>query len=561
MKNNILNVMVVALLIIFSGCQEPEDLMPSVSRNGLNSITATFEDGTGGFTGFLTEGGDEVVIPIPYYYPESSSNQVTTEQLSKMRVKANLDDNVTLSPALLFMDLNQSNTITVTDQRKVKKQYQVRGEIRKSSQCIIEEFKIPSLNLTGVINEATKTISIVAIGDLQPALAEVRLSYHATISPDPSTVELDYNQDIELTVTAHDGITKNVYTVKKQIPNKLPYGIRAGSGRLMFAKKLKSDIGISVDNLTGGIAVTKDYLILNTRNANSVYINALTGENVGEIELGDVKGSLINFYNTADADGNILVCNLAPNAGTFKVWKIASVNSSPELLIDWSTSGSEAIGRKLSIKGSINGNAIITAPLLTGTNQRFARWKIEAGVLTSHTPEIITMSGLVKGWTTNCDIVYTSATDTNSDYFVASYSDNTFAWVNGVTNTVKKSLDVISANYIQNAVDFIEFNNAKYVTANWVNSFTWGAADAVWLMDVSNEGTFSGNLETKTCNAVVWESDRDKWGAKGVTPIVANGNGTGDVALRVSDDGYYLYLYFMFTNGYVVGYQFDCIEM
>ena len=219
-----------------------------------------------------------------------------------------------------------------------------------------------------------------------------------------------------------------------------------------------------------------------------------------------------------------------------------------------------AIGRKLSINGSISGNAIITAPILAA-GQKFARWTVVNGTLTSQTPEIITMTGLVKGWTTNCDIVYTSNTDVTSDYYVASYSDNTFAWVNGTTNAVRKSLDAISTNYIPNAVDYIEFNNAKYTTLNWVNSFNWGAADGIWLLDVSSDTNFEGNLETKTSKAVVWECDRDKYGAKGVAPLVVNGNGTGDVALSVSADGYYMYLYFVFTNGYVVGYQFDCIDM
>jgi hypothetical protein len=336
------------------------------------------------------------------------------------------------------------------------------------------------------------------------------------------------------------------------------YGIRSGSAKLLFAKKLKADLGIAVDNLTGGMAATKDYVVINTRAANSIYINSKTGEKVGEFDLGALKGSLTNFYNTADADGNILVCNLAPNAGSFKVYKLTSVTGTPELMIDWN--GAVAMGRKLSIAGSINGNAIITAPILAA-GQKFARWKVIGGILSSQIPDIITMTGLTAGWTTNCDIVYSSNTDLTSDYYVASYSDNTFAWVNGVTNAVRKKLDVISTNYIPNAVDYISFNNAKYVTTNWVNSFTWGAADGVWLLDVSNDTNFSGNLDTRTCKSVVWECDRDKYGAKGVTPVVANGNGTGDVALRVSEDGYYLYLYFMFTNGYVVGYQFDCIDM
>ena len=548
----------VALLTILSGCHEPEELIPSVSADGINSITATFEDGTGGFKGYITEGSDEIIIPIPYYFPESSDNQITESQITKMRVTANLDDNVIISPALLFMDLTKENVITLTDQVKAQKQYKIKGEIRKSDACILEEFKLPSLGLTGVINVETKTISLVAIEQLEPALAEITMSYHASISPDPRTEALNYNNDVELTVTAHDGVTSNVYTVKKEVPSKLTYGIRPGSAKLMFAKTLKAELEITADNLTGGIAATGDYVILNTRNAGSVYINAKTGEKVGEINLGDITGSLTNFYNTADANGNVLICNLAPNAGSFKIWKLTSVNSTPELMIEWD--GGVAVGRKFSIKGSIDGDAIITAPILAA-GQKFARWTITGGVLASQTPDIVTMSGLTKGWTTNCDIVQTSNTDVTSDYFVASYSDNTFAWVDGVTNTVSKKLDVISTNYIPNAVDYIAFNNAKYVTLNWVNSFSWGSADAVWLLDVSDNTNFAGNLETKTCKSVVWECDRNVYGGKSVTPAVVNGNGTGDVALRVSEDGYYLYLYFMFTNGYVVGYQFDCIEM
>ena len=558
MKNNKALAIVLVLLTILSGCHKPDELLPSVSRSGINSITATFADGTGQFSGYIKEGSNEIIIPIPYYFPESSNNMVTATQLSKMRVTANLDDNVIVSPALLYLDLNQGNEITLVDQVKIQKKYVVKGEIRKSNACIIDEFKLPSLGMIGVINEINKTISLITIGNIEPAVAEVSMSYHATISPNPTAAALDYNNEVKLTVTAHDGVAKSVYTVKKEVPQKLLYGIRSGSAKLLFAKKLKADLGIAVDNLTGGIAATKDYVVINTRAANSIYINSKTGEKVGEIDLGAIKGSLTNFYNTADADGNILVCNLAPNAGSFKVWKLTAITGTPQLMIDWN--GAVAIGRKLSINGSINGNAIITAPILAA-GQKFARWKVVGGVLSSQIPEIITMTGLTNGWTTNCDIVYSSNTDLTSDYYVASYSDNTFAWVNGATNTVRKKLDAISANYIQNAVDYVSFNNAKYVSLNWANSFTWGAADAVWLLDVSNDQNFSGNLETKTCKSVIWECERDKYGPKGITPLVANGNGTGDVAFRVSDDGYYMYLYFMFTNGYVVGYQFDCIDM
>ncbi len=557
MKTNILLAFICITFGVLSGCQQPDDLRPSVSRDGINSVKATFEDGTGEFVGTIAEGSNKIIIPIPYYYPESSNNQITADDLKRMRMSANLDDNVSISPALLYMDLNEENSITLTDQVKEKKEYIITGEIRKSDQCSIEEFKLPSLGLTGIINEDLKTVSLVTTDHIDPVLADVTLSYHATISPDPRTTELDYEKELELTVTAHNGVDKKIYTVKKSTPDMLPYGIRMGSAKLMFAKQLKADLGIAVDHLTGGIAAAKDYVVINTRGENSIYIDPKTGEKVGEIDLGGVKGNLTNFYNTADDEGNILVCNLAPNAGSFKIWTLKSLSAAPELYIEYA--GGQAMGRKISIQGSIDNNAIITAPILAA-GQQFARWTVVGGVLTSQTPEIVTMSGL-NGWSTNCDIVYTSSTDVTSDYYVASYSDNTFAWVDGATNIVNKKLDAISANYIPNAVDYQEFNNAKYTLHNWVNSFTWGAADAVWLIDVTSDATFTGNLETGSCSSVVWECERDKFGAKAISPVIANANGTGDVAMVASEDGFFLYVYFMFTNGYVVGYQFDCIDM
>ena len=237
MKNNKYIAIMLVLLTFVSSCHQPDELLPSVSREGINSITATFTDGTGNFIGYITEGKNEIVIPVPYYYPESSNNQVTTDQLSKMRATANLDDNVTVSPALLYLDLTKETAITVTDQLKEKKEYVIKGEIRKSSECLIKEFALPSLGMSGVINETAKTISLIAIGDLEPAMATISLSYHATVSPDPATTAINYNSDVKLTVTAHDGVTKNVYTVKKEVPEKLAYGIRTGSAKLMFAKK------------------------------------------------------------------------------------------------------------------------------------------------------------------------------------------------------------------------------------------------------------------------------------------------------------------------------------
>ena len=94
------------------------------------------------------------------------------------------------------------------------------------------------------------------------------------------------------------------------------------------------------------------------------------------------------------------------------------------------------------------------------------------------------------------------------------------------------------------------FNNAAYVVSNSINSFTWGSDDSIYLFDASSTTTFG---------TPIWQAPIGVYGGKDNGG--ENTNGTGDVALKISSDGYYMFLYFMFTNGCVVCVQFDCIDM
>ncbi len=40
-----------------------------------------------------------------------------------------------------------------------------------------------------------------------------------------------------------------------------------------------------------------------------------------------------------------------------------------------------------------------------------------------------------------------------------------------------------------------------------------------------------------------------------------NTEGTGDVVFKVAKNGYYLYVYLVFSNGGIACYQYDCIDM
>ncbi|MFA6593040.1 MAG: DUF5018 domain-containing protein [Bacteroidales bacterium] len=553
MKNRILTFTAIATLLFASSCQSPEIDLPSESRDGINSLTASFMNDTRDENSFSSEidyDKGTITIVFPYTYPANSSSFLSMQDLTNMRMVANLDDNVFVEPKLLYMDLSQTNQITVTDQVGDKKTYTVTAEIRKSKECAITDFNLKSMGLSGVVDEEAKTISIVYLGEIGKVKADVVTSFGATMSPDPTATALDYDSPVSIKVTAQDGVTSATYTVQKRVPEKTTFGMRSGSAKILWKKKMIDDIGITADNMTGGMAVTSKYVVLNTRGTDMVYIDRATGENAGTIALTE-KGSLVNFYCTSDEEDNILVNNLAPNAGNFKVWRINGVTGTPEVYIDWATGGLP-IGRKLSVRGKLSGNAIITAAF-QGATKTFARWTVVGGALASQTPEIVTINDAAIGaWNNNCDVIYADPAKVTSDYFMACYATpRAHLWMDATTNAIKHQGAAISSNWIINAVDYTVFNGCPYAAFNSVNSFTWGADDKAYLYDVSTDDGMS-----KT----VWECDPGVYGSKAASGK-ANGNGTGDVALRVSDNGYYMYLYFMFTNGYVVCVQYDCIDM
>ena len=555
MKNKILSIIsVITFLMGISACHSPEEFNPTVERNIINNLTASFPDDDSDDNSFTSEidyTNHVITVVFPYNYPKLSDNVLQLSDLKKMRVIADLDNNVYVYPTLLFMDMTKDNFITVKDQTGASTEYKVVVEIRKSNECAITKFNITSLGLSGIINESTKTISLISLESIGEVLADISISHGATISPDPRTVALNYDQDQKITVTAQNGTTKSTYTVKKEIPEKIAAGLRANSAKLIWAKKL-TDIGISSSDMTTGIAVTNDYVVINERAKNPIYLNAKNGEKAGTMNISFV-GSLTNFYTTSDKDGNILFTNLTPNAGpAFTVWKASGVDQAPEKYIEFTTS--LAMGRKLSVSGSLNNNAIITAPIYA-TSGQFARWQVENGVLKSQTPDIITAQG-IGAWGTNADVIYSDPTDLTSDYFTTFYAEpRNLCWMDGKTNSIKNKGVALDGNYVPNAVDHAVFNKVEYVASNLVNPWSWGTADNIYLFDLS-----SGSLGTQAIDfGSTGLGINGNYGSK----ILGNTNGNycGDVVLKVSDDGYYMYVYFMFCNGYVGCVQCDCIDM
>ena len=561
-----------AVVLSFAACQEPEVLLPAEANKGINNLTVyPTWDGyhtadASGFTSKIDYEKRVITIQVPYTLPVESDNVQKLENYKKVWVQFNLDDNATLEPKLTTIDLTQTYKVTLTDQKKEQSEWTIKAALAKSSACDIESFAIPSLGLTAVIDKSSATASLIYFEQLKNVFAEVVVSPHAKIVPDPATTAFWCSPDEpkKFTVIAQDGVTSREWTLQQTEPARVEEGIRPESGKMLWTTKL-SAAGVAKLDMTTGIAVTDDYVILNTRGEDPIVLDAKKGTTVGTMSLGSIKGATSSYYMTSDHKGHIVINNRVPDdGGVFRVWRMRDINSTPELFIEYATT--DVYGDHISVWGDVYGDATVQAAYCgwtsTGSTSTLT-WTVKDGQTVSMQPYWCQISG-VGGWT-NGDAIRLG-TDATADFLACGYSTNKLTWVDGTTNAALNYVQgTLTGNEGMKAVDAVPFNGINYVAATMETFFTWGVAGGMWVMEAKYPQTFSGSLELDASldpDCVVYGLDRGEGGYGiygGRANDGTNGNAIQDVKLHVTKDGYFMYAYFMFCNGYVGCIQFDCI--
>ena len=561
-----------AVVLPFTACQEPEILLPAEANKGINNLTVypTWEGyhtaDASGFTSKIDYEKRVITVQVPYTLPVESDNVQKLEDYKKVWIHFNLDDNATLEPNLTTIDLTQTYAVTLTDQKKEQSEWTIKAALAKSSACDIESFAIPSLGLTAVIDKSSATASLIYFEQLKNVFGEVVLSPHAKIVPDPATTAFWCSPDEpkKFTVIAQDGVTSREWTLQQTEPARVEEGIRPESGKLLWATKL-SAAGVTKLDMTTGIAVTDDYVVLNTRGEDPIVLDAKKGTTVGTMDLGSIKGATSSYYMTSDHKGHIVINNRVPDdGGVFRVWRMRDINSTPELFIEYATT--DVYGDHISVWGDVYGDATVQAAYCgwtsTGSTSTLT-WTVKGGQTVSMQPYWCQISG-VGGWT-NGDAIR-MGTDATADFLAVGYSMNKLTWVDGATNTALNYVQgTLTGNEGMKAIDAVPFNGLNYVAATMETFFTWGVAGGMWVMEAKYPQTFSGSLELDASldpDCVVYDLDRGEAGYGiygGRANDGTNGNAIQDVKLHVTEDGYFMYAYFMFCNGYVGCVQFDCI--
>jgi hypothetical protein len=550
-----------AAMFALSSCVGEDPVSPTADRAGITSLTAYFTSGTykdkvaEAWTIDNSADVTDYVIPIPWYYPEESDS-TTEASMKSMKVVAILENNCLIDPPITVLDLTQKTPFTYTDPYGNKKQITISGQMTRSDKCAIKAFMASPGDLSGVIDEDNKTISLVTAADMSEATAEVTLSPHATISPDPAQIH-DFNDGFKFTVTADNGTSTAVYTVKKQIPAKIANGYRKNSEKLMFENDMTT-LGVTDANaIHPTLACIGSYVILDLgTGAAPQYFKKATGSKIGTINVGNANP---DGCITSDCAGNMLISNYAASGSTMKVYKTNSVTAAPTLLISYNNALGQGIGSRLHVQGDLNKNAIITATVENSTN--CIRWIVTNGNVGS--PENILFSGVNAWGAQDGSAKVVARTSSAADGCFFDYYDGgncNLYFADGWTNPTAK----LAANsngaawgYNTGAIDARDFNNSKYLTVFEMGYWPdWGLPGHIYIYDASSPSSLSGTVDGSSSLKYVY-TVADDFGSVG---YAANGR-CADVLMTPSEDGYFMYIFYA-SNTHLSfgGIQVDCID-
>ena len=579
MKKSSAIIFLAAALLFAAGCQ-PEYVLPTAQRQGITSLVAyfAFGDYEGQEIGRLEIDDPEAtryVIPIPWYFPENSDD-ITTPYLLKMRVRASLEANCKIEPPLTVLDLTEENHFTYTDATGASRDIVITGERVRSSKCEIVSFMTKRPPLSGIVDKDKRIVSLVTANDLSVAEATVTLSAHATISPDPGEPH-NYNDGFTFTVTADDGKTTADYTVVKNIPEKINYGVSSTSAEKLFNMDPSTGMGLPgyKEAVNVSLGVLDSYLIVNLGNGSTPrYYNKIIATYEGEIKLGSAvpTGAI-----ASDEQDHLLICNLAGPGETFNIWKTSSVGEAPQLFYTMPNDQDLQLGLEMKVIGDVDEEAAIsvTFPGLAGvtTSSRFLSLHVVGGEVVSSEIKDVSASGFAWGsGPANSTCLPAAAPDNAEGWYSCVYSENALTWfkpdlsvgkqLNGYgdgTDDVSGGGTYVDSNTDPNNLDTKCFNNARYLALFVSNHFPkWWPGPQLYVFDVTSGAPGGDNIWNSPSLVFSQPYMYDQQYNTGAQ----DGNGAcGDVILAPSADGYMLYIYYYDHYSQMLGgWSLDCIK-
>lgn len=551
-------------ILAVASCQKPQYVEPTAERQGITSLTAYFTSTSDKYEGSVLAKldvedpeADIFVIPVPYYYPEESTDP-TSIHMTRVRLLAELAPNCRIEPHLATVDLTEENHYTFTNAQGESRPIIITGKRTKSAKCNLVTFSLTKpYAIDGFINEEAKEVYLFTTDDLSGFTAEATVAPHAKVVTNLSDAK-DYNKEQEVTVMAQDEVTTCTYKIIKKFPNKIPYGFRAASARPLFnvdpVKKL--EFPEADQTVYTSLAYIDSKLVISLGNGTApVYCDPLSCNKLGDINTGGLDIAAI----TNDEAGNMILSNHVDPKGTVVLYKTKSVTAAPEQFHSFVNESDVPVGYNLKVNGNIDQDAVIVLAHegVDGvtTTSKYTKIVITGGQVVS--TETIDLAGLGLAWGSapvNAAKVVPVSNTPDTGVMLCYYSDNTIQYVDGAGKiAASRNLadDGVTSNYNTNVMEAKTFNNAPYVIHLVSSHFPmWGIEPQLRIWDASDPKAI------KDADPIICEKSKE-WFQTGYQGCAA-----ADVIMASSADGFKVYVYYFDHNASVIaGFVADCIDI
>ncbi len=396
-----------------------------------------------------------------------------------------------------------------------------------------------NMTIEAAAEEATYEVPYTADGEVTVEVVDAWIS--GTVADGVASITVAANAGAERTGTIKLVAKSNevVITVNQVEGVKLlPYGYRAGSEEVVFAKSLSEITGLSAA-AADHIAVTNDYVIISSAGATPVVLSATTGEYVGTLNVGDLTVAAV----TQDDANNIIISTFQDAVG-FRIARMKSITDTPEVFIE---RASTEYGKDISVIGDVYGDARITlmySPWSSGTTGHLL-YQVSGGVADGGGWSKIAAGSITdKIDNNNGDVIYRDMA-AGAPYFMSGYSSNCFVWAEG--GTAQAIQVTTNSNCGAVCLDVEQFNNAYYLMTACDTYFTWALTDAsIYMADVTTIDNFKAGTVRIPTGDYGWNA--------------ASMGGNTDCALKVSADGVYMYIYVLHPNATLGCIRVDCLD-
>lgn len=506
---------------------------------------------------------EEILIPIPYFYPKDSDNPVTANDIRRMKISLSVQKGAKVIPSIGLLDLNMDNNIEVIMPSGDRLDYVIKAQVYKLTECELKSFSLTDEEgelYDCVVNNENHTVTAFALTNvLKQCAMKFEVSPHASISSPDISAPKDWKPGDKLTVLAHDGVTKQEYTFSVSLAEKAEYGIRKGSEVNKWMKHY-ADYGLTLKKPVTRLAVLGKYLIVST-GTNLFLVNRKTGEKVRDIEL--PSGMSVQSIAHDDA-GNVILAANTPHNKIMTVYMIdeAILQATPFAPVELfktkahaNISGAQA--GNLRVRGDVKNNAVITGSTGPVKPSYYLAWEIKGGKPANVNGDMaIGVFGKVPGPNQVWHPQATAAIAVGNSFAEGMF----YIGYDGIRNMFYTPTIMKNAPWTQivdtknngnencNNIAAVTFNKAKYVAYLAGAHFNYSASPIVRMYDYSNINDVQNNL------VITLEKPENIGAFKGV-------GASSDIAMYVSPDGYKMYIYYTDGNYDVIScYEFDCIK-